>query len=203
MAAGVAGYALMERATAPVAGVAIAAESDVVQRALRLGKPAVVEFGANACASCREMKPVLEALEREHGERITVVNVDILKARSYIARYSIQLMPTQVFFDAQGREIGTVMSPCATPALIAALALAGSGALFGMTMVWGAALLLAYGLGHSVLLLVAGAMPSAASALARRFARFEAWIPGRRAFALVMLVAGLWWIAQGIDQNPL
>jgi len=102
-----------------------------------------------------------------------------------------------------GALIGTVMSPCATPALAAALALAGSGALFGMTMVWGAALLLAYGLGHSVLLLVAGAMPSAASALARRFARFEAWIPGRRAFALVMLVAGLWWIAQGIDQNPL
>jgi cytochrome c biogenesis protein CcdA len=102
-----------------------------------------------------------------------------------------------------GALIGTVMSPCATPAVAAALALAGSGALFGMTMVWGAALLLAYGLGHSVLLLVAGAMPSAASALARRFARFEAWIPGRRAFALVMLVAGLWWIAQGIDQNPL
>ena len=98
-----------------------------------------------------------------------------------------------------GALIGTVMSPCATPALAAALALAGSGALFGMSMLWGAALLLAYGLGHSVLLLVAGAMPSAASALARRFAPFQAWIPGRRAFALVMFAAGLWWIAQGLD----
>lgn len=98
-----------------------------------------------------------------------------------------------------GGLIGTVMSPCATPALAAALALAGTGALFGMTMLWGAALLLAYGLGHSVLLLLAGAMPSAASALTRRFARFEAWIPGRRAFALVMFAAGLWWIAQGLD----
>ena len=69
-------------------------------------------------------------------------------------------------------------------------------------MLWGAALLLAYGLGHSVLLLLAGAMPSAASALARRFAPYQAWIPGRRTFAVVMLAAGLWWIAQGLDLYP-
>jgi cytochrome c biogenesis protein CcdA len=97
-----------------------------------------------------------------------------------------------------GALIGTVMSPCATPALAAALALAGSGALFGQSMLWGAALLLAYGLGHSALLLLAGAMPSAASALAREFAPYQAWIPGRRTFALVMFAAGLWWIAQGL-----
>jgi cytochrome c-type biogenesis protein len=97
-----------------------------------------------------------------------------------------------------GALIGTVMSPCATPALAAALAIAGSGALFGASMAWGAALLLAYGLGHSVLLLVAGAMPSAATALAARFALYERWIPGRPTFSLVMLVAGLWLAAQGL-----
>ncbi len=98
-----------------------------------------------------------------------------------------------------GALIGTAMSPCATPALAAALALTGSGALFGMSMFWGAALLVSYGLGHSVLLLLAGAMPSAASALAGRCASVQAWIPGRRTFALVMLAAGLWWIVQGLD----
>ncbi|MCC7218234.1 MAG: hypothetical protein IT517_15765 [Burkholderiales bacterium] len=97
-----------------------------------------------------------------------------------------------------GALIGTVMSPCATPALAAALTLAGSGALFGMSTLWGAALLLAYGLGHSVLLLAAGAMPSAATALARRAAAVERWLPGRRTFAAVMLAAGIWWIAQGL-----
>ena len=69
----------------------------------------MVEFGANACASCREMKPVLEALRREHGARITVAEVDLIAQRSeadYIRRYRIQLMPTQVFFDASGRETG-------------------------------------------------------------------------------------------------
>ena len=97
-----------------------------------------------------------------------------------------------------GALIGTVMSPCATPALGAALAIAGSGAALGASMAWGAALLLAYGLGHSVLLLLAGAMPSAASAMIARFSRWDAWLPGRRTFAAVMLLAGAWWMGQGL-----
>lgn len=97
-----------------------------------------------------------------------------------------------------GGLIGTVMSPCATPALAAALALAGSGSAFGVSMWWGVALLLAYGIGHSLLLGVAGAMPGAAAALMRRFATAAPWLPGRRAFALLLALAGLWWMAQGL-----
>jgi cytochrome c biogenesis protein CcdA len=97
-----------------------------------------------------------------------------------------------------GGLIGTVMSPCATPALAAALALAGSGSAFDVSMWWGAALLLAYGIGHSLLLGVAGAMPGAAAALMQRFATAAPWLPGRRAFALLLALAGLWWVAQGL-----
>lgn len=97
-----------------------------------------------------------------------------------------------------GGLIGTVMSPCATPALAAALALAGSGSALGVSMWWGAALLLAYGIGHSLLLGVAGAMPGAATALMQRFATEAPWLPGRRAFALLLALAGLWWVAQGL-----
>lgn len=97
-----------------------------------------------------------------------------------------------------GALIGTVMSPCATPALAAALALAGSGSAFDVSMWWGAALLLAYGIGHSLLLGVAGAMPGAAAALMQRFATAAPWLPGRRAFALLLALAGLWWVAQGL-----
>lgn len=97
-----------------------------------------------------------------------------------------------------GALIGTVMSPCATPALAMALAVAGSGSAFGASMWWGAALLLAYGIGHSVLLLVAGAMPGAATALMLRFASAQSWLPGRRVFAMLLALAGLWWVAQGL-----
>ncbi len=97
-----------------------------------------------------------------------------------------------------GVLIGTVMSPCATPALGAALAIAGAGSALGVSMLWGTALLLAYGLGHSSLLLLAGAMPVAASAMLARVSRWEAWLPGHRSFAAVMLVAGAWWVVQGL-----
>jgi len=112
---------MIDRATAPEPQAQYVDEGDQVQPALRLGKPAVVEFGANACASCREMKPVLEALQREHGERISVLDIDILKTRGYIARYRIQLMPTQVFFDAQGREIGRNMGKISAGEILAQL----------------------------------------------------------------------------------
>lgn len=97
-----------------------------------------------------------------------------------------------------GGLIGTVMSPCATPALAAALAVAGSGASLGASTAWGATLLLAYGIGHSALVLVAGAMPAAATALIRRAARWQRWLPGRRSFATLLGAAGLYWSASGL-----
>jgi len=103
---------------------------------------------------------------------------------------------------ALGALVSTVLTPCATPALAAALAIAGTGAAFGESMWWGAALLLAYGIGHGMLLLVAGAAPGSAQALLARAGRFERWLPGRRFFALVLVAAGLWWIAQGAGALP-
>jgi thioredoxin 1 len=113
--------------TALPAGQA-AAVDDAVQHALRAGKPTVAEFGAKACAQCREMKPVLDALQRGHGERIAVVNVDLIKHKeaNYIQRYGIQLMPTQIFFDAQGREIGRNLGKISGPEILARLQVQGS-----------------------------------------------------------------------------
>jgi thioredoxin 1 len=94
---------------------------DLVSVALSNGKPTVVEFGASACAACREMKTVLAALAREHGDRIEVVDVDVLKHREYLAGYRIQLMPTQVFFDAHGREIGRNLGKITAAQILAQL----------------------------------------------------------------------------------
>lgn len=97
-----------------------------------------------------------------------------------------------------GALLGTAMSPCATPALAAALALAGTGALSDGSTWQGAALLAVYGLGHSALLLVAGALPGVAQALARRVEPLQRWLPGRRSFAALLVGAGGWWVMQAI-----
>lgn len=105
VAAGAAAYLLTLHLRESNAQLSATADDDV-QRARKLGKPVVAEFGANSCENCREMKLVLGALAREHGERVTVVNIDLVKYGGYASRYNIQLIPTQMFFDAQGREIG-------------------------------------------------------------------------------------------------
>ncbi|MFD2181697.1 cytochrome c biogenesis CcdA family protein [Rhodoplanes azumiensis] len=99
---------------------------------------------------------------------------------------------------AFGALTGTVMTPCATPALAAALSLAGTGAFLGQATWTGAAMLLAYGLGHGVLLFVAGVAPTYVQTLVGRVGRFERWLPGRRTFAGVLVLAGLWMISSAI-----
>lgn len=103
---------------------AVEPPGDAVQKVLRTGKPTVVEFGANSCASCRDMKPVLHALAQD--PRVAVADVDILRERDYIGRYQIRLMPTQVFYDAHGQEIGRHMGKLSGAEILARLGLDGT-----------------------------------------------------------------------------
>jgi len=98
------------------------AATDAVQRILLAGKPTVVEFGANNCVSCREMKPVLHTLALD--PRIAVADVDILKERDYISRYQIRLMPTQVFYNAKGEETGRNLGKISAEDILARLGVA-------------------------------------------------------------------------------
>ncbi len=111
-------------ATAATAKQSEGAAPDAVRRALGAGKPTVVEFGANSCVSCREMKPILRALAQDR--RITVADVDIIKERDYISRYQIRLMPTQVFYDAKGQETSRHMGRINADEILERLGVAGA-----------------------------------------------------------------------------
>lgn len=77
-----------------------------VAQASQAGRVTMVELGSTACVGCREMKPVLHALQTQHGNRVQVVDIDILKETEYIKVYQVKLMPTQLFYDAQGKLLG-------------------------------------------------------------------------------------------------
>lgn len=100
---------------------AAAAGSDFFAAGIGQGRPTVIEFGASACASCKEMKVVLDELRRTHGTQIGIAEVDLIKQREVIPRYRIQVMPTQVFFDGQGREIGRHVGVIDGPGILAHL----------------------------------------------------------------------------------
>lgn len=95
-----------------------------------------------------------------------------------------------------GALTGTVLTPCATPVLGAALALAGSGGALGGSAVTGALMLLAYAIGRSPLLILAGLAPQSLNALITRLGAIERFLPGHRAFSVLMMGAGLWLVLQ-------
>ena len=76
-----------------------------LEEALSNGKPTVAEFGAGTCVPCRQMKPVLEELVAEHGDKLNLAFVDVFQRRDLTNEHGITAIPTQIFFDSSGQEV--------------------------------------------------------------------------------------------------
>ena len=73
--------------------------------ALKSGRPTVVDFGSNRCIPCIRLRPVLLALKDAHRDRINVIFIEINDHGDLARQYRVHLIPTLIFFDAQGREV--------------------------------------------------------------------------------------------------
>jgi len=71
-------------------------------------KPLVtfVELGSVKCIPCRQMQPVMKAIEEKYKEQVKVVFYDVWKPEQYeyAEKYGIRVIPTQVFLDKDGKE---------------------------------------------------------------------------------------------------
>jgi len=74
------------------------------ENALKSGKPVLVDFGANACVPCRQMRPILKEVGNEYAEKTKVLVIDVYKYQDLAKEYKILLIPTLVFFDSKGKE---------------------------------------------------------------------------------------------------
>ncbi len=67
------------------------------------GLPIIIDFGADSCIPCKEMAPVLKTLnERLQGLAI-IKFVDVWKFGEAAKGFPVQVIPTQVFFTAEGK----------------------------------------------------------------------------------------------------
>ncbi len=83
-------------------------ESDTEEefkKALASGKPLLVDFGANTCLPCRQLRPILKELEREFAGKAEILVIDVYKYQGLAREYKIIALPTLVFFDANGKEV--------------------------------------------------------------------------------------------------
>ena len=77
---------------------------DDLKQALTNGKPVLVDFGANSCIPCRQMRPVLKEIATEYSEKARVVVIDVYKYQNLAREHKVLMLPTLVFFDSKGKE---------------------------------------------------------------------------------------------------
>ena len=76
-----------------------------LEQALSNGLPTLAEFGSSTCIPCKQMKPLLEELTVEYEGRLNVVIVEVYEQKGLTQQYGIMAIPTQIVFDANGKEI--------------------------------------------------------------------------------------------------
>jgi thioredoxin 1 len=69
------------------------------------GLPKMIDLGADKCIPCKKMAPILVALREDFAGQFDVVFIDVWKNRQAGAPYGIKLIPTQIFFDEDGKEL--------------------------------------------------------------------------------------------------
>jgi thioredoxin 1 len=66
--------------------------------------PKLIDLGADKCIPCKMMAPILEELKSEYAGRLEVVFIDVWKNPEKGREYGIRVIPTQIFYDADGNE---------------------------------------------------------------------------------------------------
>jgi len=76
---------------------------EVVESVKKL--PRLVDLGADKCIPCKMMAPILEDLSVEYKGKLEVVFIDVWKNPGEGKKYNLRVIPTQIFFDANGKEL--------------------------------------------------------------------------------------------------
>jgi thioredoxin 1 len=78
---------------------------DEFKKALTSGKPVLVDFGANSCLPCRQLRPILKEVSKEYSGKAEVLVIDVYKHQNLAREHKVMLIPTLVFFDSKGKEV--------------------------------------------------------------------------------------------------
>ena len=76
---------------------------------LNSGRPTIADFGAGWCKPCKMMEPVLKQAAGKHEGKLNIVFVNTDEYPQVAKEYGIRAIPTQVFLDKKGKEVGRHM----------------------------------------------------------------------------------------------
>lgn len=76
------------------------------EEVLEANKVVLVDFWATWCNPCKMMHPVLEELDKEVGETVQIVKIDIDKEPQLAANFGVMSIPTFIVFE-KGNAVNT------------------------------------------------------------------------------------------------
>ncbi len=88
-------------------------------------QPTLIDLGARTCIPCKQMAPILEELAGTYRGKANVLFIDVREDQAAARRFAIQMIPTQIFFDAKGKEVSRHIGFMDRPDLIKGLKAAG------------------------------------------------------------------------------
>ena len=68
-------------------------------------KVTFVELGSDSCVPCKEMRPVMDGIQKTFGDQVEIIFYDVWEDDAPAREYGIQMIPTQVFLDDKGAEL--------------------------------------------------------------------------------------------------
>ena len=68
------------------------------------GKVTMLDLGAKNCIPCKMMVPIIEELEKEYKDKAAIVFIDVWEHPGAGQKYGVMSIPTQIFYDAKGKE---------------------------------------------------------------------------------------------------
>jgi thioredoxin 1 len=73
------------------------------------GIPRLAALGAGECIPCKAMAPIRAELRREYAGALVVDFYDVWKDPAAGRHFRIRAIPTLIFYDAEGREVGRLL----------------------------------------------------------------------------------------------
>ncbi len=108
-------FYLKENDSPPVAGIAAIGETlpaEALPQAASIAPaptsakplPRLLDLGADKCIPCKAMAPILAELKTSLAGQVDVEFIDVWKNSDASDKYNVLIIPTQIFYDADGQE---------------------------------------------------------------------------------------------------
>ena len=69
------------------------------------GMVTMLDLGAKSCIPCKMMAPIMEKLEKDYKGKAAIIFIDVWKDPDQSKRFGIRAIPTQIFYDKEGKEV--------------------------------------------------------------------------------------------------